>query len=229
VLVERWQRGDPRAFTDLFRTYRKLVYGVLYKLMPGDPELEDVVQSAFLEVFRSLDSFEGRSKLSSWVARVALHVGYHHLRRKRSRPAQYRTEPMDATMLDPSVHADPSLGPERREAVQRVQEILSMLSPKKREVFILNDLQGLPQEQVAEVVGTSVATVRTRLFYARREFWRRAASDGVLADLAPEEVRAPTEDDRVGASGRSGPEAVTEPNSVSSAESGGGSGSGTRS
>lgn len=184
-ILDRWKRGERRAFTELFRTYRKLVAGVLYNLMPGDPELEDVVQTAFLEVFRSLHTFEGRSKLSSWVARVALHVGYHHLRRKKSRPSDYRTEPMTPTHLDASVHADPTVGAERSEAIRQVQVILSTLSPKKREVFILNDLQGLPQEQVAEIVGTSVATVRTRLFYARQEFWRRAANDRVLAHLAP--------------------------------------------
>lgn len=185
AILDRWRNGDRRAFTELFRTYRKLVYGVLFNLMPGDPELDDVVQTAFLEVFRSLNTFEGRSKLSSWVARVALHVGYHHLRRKKSRPPDYRTEPMPGTLLDESVASDPSLGPERAEAVRRVQLILEHLSPKKREVFILNDLQGMPQEQVAEVVGTSVATVRTRLFHARREFWRRAANDHVLSELAP--------------------------------------------
>jgi len=191
AIVDRWRRGDRRAFTELFRSQRKLVYGVLYNLMPGDPELEDVVQSAFLEIFRSLHTFEGRSKLSSWVARVALHVGYHHLRRKKSRPTVYRTEPL-AEAGDPAVQpdraptADPSRGPERSEARDRTHAILQTLSPKKREVFILNDLQGMPQDQVAEVVGASIATVRTRLFYARKEFWRRAAHDRVLAELAPE-------------------------------------------
>jgi RNA polymerase sigma-70 factor (ECF subfamily) len=185
AILERWRAGDPRAFTELFRAHRKLVYGVLYKLMPKDPELEDVVQSAFLEVFRSLHSFEGRSKLSSWIARVALHVGYHHLRRKKSRPSDYRTVPYSMVLPDETAQSDPSRAPERAEALDRVQSILSTLSPKKREVFILNDLQGLGQEEVAEVVGTSVATVRTRLFYARKEFWRRAGRDPVLAELAP--------------------------------------------
>mgnify|MGYP001440886405 CR=1 FL=1 len=91
-LVRRFRRGDEAAFNEIFRSYRSLVWGVLHHLMPNDPELEDVVQQAFVEVFRSLDTFEGRSKLSSWVARVALHVGYHHLRRKKSRPHDYDAE-----------------------------------------------------------------------------------------------------------------------------------------
>jgi RNA polymerase sigma-70 factor (ECF subfamily) len=183
ALLCRWRAQDPHAFRDLFRTYRSLVYGVLVNLLPGDPEIEDVVQTAFLEVYRSLNSFEGRSKLSSWVTRVALHVGYHHLRRKKSRPADYRAGPMPEDLLDPSVRADPAWAPERAEAIRRVEMILASLAPKKRAVFVMNDLQGIPQEEVARIVESSVATVRTRLFYARKEFWKKASEDPVLSVL----------------------------------------------
>ncbi len=182
-LVRRFRRGDETAFNEIFRTYRSLVYGVLHHLMPHDPELEDVVQQAFIEVFRSLDSFEGRSKLSSWIARVALHVGYHHLRRKKSRPHDYDAERSLPEVMDPSPRGDPEAAAERNEAILRVHAILETLPEKKRTVFILNDLQGMAQEEVAEVVGTNIATVRTRLFYARREFWKKAEQDPVLARI----------------------------------------------
>jgi RNA polymerase sigma-70 factor, ECF subfamily len=182
-LVARWRRGDQAAFADLFKTYRSLVYGVLYHLLPHDPELEDVVQTAFIEVFRSLGSFEGRSKLSSWIARVALHVGYHHLRRRRSRPPDYDVERKLPELIDDSPRADPERTLERKEAIRRVYAILDTIAPRKRTVFILNDLQGISQEEAAEVVGANIATVRTRLFYARKEFWKKAARDPVLSKL----------------------------------------------
>ena len=182
ALVRRWREGDERAFADLFATYRNLVWGVLYHLMPNDPDLEDVVQQAFVEVFRSLSSFEGRSKLSSWIARVALHVGYHHLRRKRSRPPDYEAVSNIPETVDDSPDADPETGARRAEIVHRVRAVLAGLPEKKRTVFILADLQGLPQEEVAEIVGVRIATVRTRLFYARREFYKKAAKDPILAE-----------------------------------------------
>ncbi len=187
ALLRRWRRGDPNAFSDIFKTYKSLVYGVLHHLLSNDPELEDVVQTAFVEVYRSLSSFEGRSKLSSWIARVALHTGYHHLRRRKSRKADYDSEHWVPEIVDTSPNADPSRLVEQKEAMLRVHEILETISEKKRTVFILNDLQGLPQEEVAEVVGVSIATVRTRLFYARKEFWKRARKDPILADLAERE------------------------------------------
>lgn len=182
-ILAAWQAKDPNAFRMLFRAYRALVYGVLRNLLGRDSELEDVVQTSFLEVFRSLDSFEGRSKLSSWVARVALHTGYHHLRRCKSRPSDYCTEPV-GDYRDERALADPDGYVDGREVAARVRELLALLPPKKRDVFILNDLQGLPQEEVAEIVGASIATVRTRLFYARKDFWKRAERDAVLADFA---------------------------------------------
>lgn len=184
-LVKRWRSGDESAFTEIFTRYRALVYGVLSHLMPNDSELEDVVQTAFVEVFRSLGSFEGRSKLSSWIARVALHVGYHQLRRRRSRPPDYDADHGVPEVADDSLGGDPARAAESAEVMRRVYAILETLPPKKRTVFILNDLQGLPQDEVAEVVGVRIATVRTRLFYARRDFWKKAAKDPVLAELAP--------------------------------------------
>lgn len=182
-LVARWRRGDQTAFSDLFKTYRSLVYGVLYHLLPHDPELEDVVQTAFIEVFRSLGSFEGRSKLSSWIARVALHVGYHHLRRRRSRPPDYDVERTLPELIDDTPRSDPERTFEQKDAIRRVYAILDSIAPRKRTVFILNDLQGISQEEAAEVVGANIATVRTRLFYARKEFWKKASRDPVLSKL----------------------------------------------
>lgn len=185
-LLRRFREGDEAAFGAIFKRHRRLVLGVLAPLLGRDPELEDVLQTTFVEVFRSLDRFEGRSKLSSWIARIALHVGFHHLRRRRSRPAEYRGEGGLAELPDHRPAADPSSRLERRELSRRVYDILAAMPPKKRAVFILNELEGMPQEEIAEVVGTSVATVRTRLFYARREFWQKAHGDPVLAEFAPE-------------------------------------------
>lgn len=193
-LVERWRHGDQTAFTDLFRTYRRLVYGVLYHLLGGDPDLEDVVQTTFVEVFRSIERFEGRSRLSSWIARIALHVGYHHLRHRRRRPSSDGTQAADLDIPDASFGADPHAAAERSQASARVYAVLEGLAERKRTVLILNDLEGVPQEEIAEIVGTSLATVRTRLFYARKDFWKMAAEDPVLSQLAPEVARVPRPD-----------------------------------
>lgn len=183
-LVRRFRDGDESAFGQIFKRHRRLVFGVLTPLLGPDPELEDALQLTFVEVFRSLDRFEGRSKLSSWIARIALHVGFHHLRRRKSRPGEYQGDHGLEGVADRAANSDPSDVALRRELSEHVYDILGGMAPKKRAVFILNDLEGMPQEEIAEAVGASVATVRTRLFYARREFWQKAHMDPVLSEYA---------------------------------------------
>lgn len=183
-LLSRLRAGDRTAFTTLFRAYRRLVWRVLHHLLGDDPELEDVVQATFLEVHRSVGSFEGRARLSSWIARVALHSGYRHLRRKRSRPPELGSAADLPEAPDPSPGADPELVTRSRVAAGRLHRVLALLPEKKRTVFILVELEGMAQDEVAEVVGCTPATVRTRLFYARRAFWAAVAEDPVLAELA---------------------------------------------
>ncbi len=182
-LLRRWREGDPAAFTALFRTYRGLVWRVLRRLLRSDPELEDVVQAVFLEVHRALPSFEGRSKLSSWITRVALHVGYHHLRHQRSRPADYRAERTVPDTEDLRASSDPETSVRRRRAAERVDDLLAALPEKKRTVFLLVDIEGMGQEEAAEVIGVNPQTLRTRLFYARKAFWELAADDPILTEL----------------------------------------------
>ena len=184
ALVDRWLRGDRTAFSDIFRAYRKLVYGILRHLLGNDPDIDDVVQLAFIEVFRSLATFEGRSKLSSWIARIALHAGYHHLRHRRNHPSDFASEHDIPDLADSSAHGDTERGIRQREAMARVHAIVATIATKKRTVFVLNDLEGMSQEDIAEVVGTSIATVRTRLFHARREFWKHAENDEILRDYS---------------------------------------------
>ena len=188
LLLGRWRAGDETAFDDLFHTYRKLVHSLLYQLLSERDELEDVVQTAFLEIFNSLHRFEGRSKLSSWIAKVTLHVGYHHLRHRRVRPNIYRAESLSYDHQTEDDRVNPEAQTLRKEAAARLRQVVGTLSPRKRTVFILNDLQGLPQEEIAEIVGTNVATVRTRLFYARRDFWKKIKSDPVLGQISEQRV-----------------------------------------
>ena len=187
-ILERFNRGDKDAFRFLFRTYRTLVYGLLHQTLAEHDEIEDVLQTVFLEIFRSLPNFQRRSKLSSWISRITLNVAYRHVRYRRSRPAIYKAH----TIEEEKVNENSGLGPEaellRKEAAKRFREIIAGLSPRKRNVFVLNELQGLPQEEIAEIVGSSIATIRTRLFYARKDFWKRVRSDPVLKQMAEQRL-----------------------------------------
>ncbi len=171
-LVARCQRGDRRAFDELYTTFRKTLARQLVRMLGPRADVEDTLQEVFIEVFRSISRFRGDARLSTWLYRLTAHVAYHRLRtRKRKEP---RTDEVD----DRLAAAGPS--PEQRLAgaqeLAEVHRILQALAPKKRMAFVLHEIEGLDVEEIARIVGAPRVTVRTRLFYARREFFAAAAS-----------------------------------------------------
>lgn len=184
ALVQRVQRGDRRAFGELFRRHVQQVTGIAYRMLGRSPDLDDVVQEVFLQVHRSLGDFRGQSKFSTWLHRVAVNVVLMHRRRARSRPVlaseETGREPPDSSRGRP----DELVEQERR--IAAFHRLLERLSDKKREVFLLHEIEGLAPSDIATMVGCPVLTVRTRLFYARKELGERMREEPALAALAGE-------------------------------------------
>ncbi len=172
ALVAACRRGEPQAQAELYRAYRSQILGHLYRLLGGPHDLEDALQDTFVEAFRSIVKFRGEAKLSTWLHGIAVHIA---LRRLRSRGRQPREAAVDESAL--AADALQARTVEARRQVERVFAILEHLPPKKRVVFVLHEIDGLPLTEIATMLGAPQITVRTRLHYARREFFRRVADD----------------------------------------------------
>jgi RNA polymerase sigma-70 factor (ECF subfamily) len=182
-LIQRAQDGDPRALRDLFLRYRGDVARIAFRVLGPSPDLDDVVQEAFIQLYRSLSSYQGNAKFTTWLYRVVTNVARMHRRRERSRP---QLESASTVQLEQ--HTDGASGPqaaaERGERLRALYRHLETLSERKRTVLVLHDLAGLPAGEIAEIVDASVLTVRTRLFYARKELYAALAADPALAEVA---------------------------------------------
>jgi RNA polymerase sigma-70 factor (ECF subfamily) len=172
ALIAGCRRGDPQCQAALYHAYRSQILGHLYRLLGGPHDLEDALQDTFVEAFRSIARFRGEAKLSTWLHGIAVHIA---LRRLRSRGRQPREGAVDESAL--AADALQARTVEARRQVARVFAILEQLPPKKRVVFVLHEIDGLPLTEIATMLGTPQITVRTRLHYARREFFRRVAAD----------------------------------------------------
>jgi RNA polymerase sigma-70 factor (ECF subfamily) len=170
-LVARCQQGDRQAFDALYLAHRRQIAGLLYRIV-GAADLEDALQDVFLEIWRSLHRFRAEAKLSTWLYRLTVNVA---LRRVRTRK---RREPPSAGDPDLLPLGDtPERALRRALALQKVQRLLDQLAPKKRIAFVLHEIEGLDVAEIAEIVGAPRVTVRTRLHYARKEFFRMVESD----------------------------------------------------
>jgi RNA polymerase sigma-70 factor, ECF subfamily len=180
-LVRRCQAGDERAFERLFLRHRGSVTRLVRRMLGPSPELEDLVQEVFLQVLRSLHGFRDEARFSTWLYRVALNVVLMHRRATARRPRL-----VDEAKGEPAVDVAPSAHEalETRRRVDAFYALLARLSEKKRTVFVLHELEGLTPARIGEIVGAPVLTVRTRLFYARRELERWIAEEPALAGFA---------------------------------------------
>jgi RNA polymerase sigma-70 factor (ECF subfamily) len=183
-LIRRAQPGDPRALRELFERHRGDVARIAFRVVGPSADLEDVVQESFVQLYRSLPSYRGDSKFSTWLYRVVTNVARMHVRHERSRPAlTSATEPAIDRMAS-SEGARPDAAAERNERVRALYAQLSVLSDKKRMVLVLHDLEGVSASEIATIVDAPVLTVRTRLFYARKELYAALAHDPALAEAA---------------------------------------------
>lgn len=182
ALVRRAAAGEPAAFRALFDRHKADVARLVWRMLNAPSDLDDVVQEVFVQVFRSLKDFRGQAKFSTWLHRVTVNVVLMHRRSARSRPVLTEEAPSD--LVADAGQTLPDEDTERRERMRAFQRVLARLADKKRVVFVLHELEGQSPAEIAEIVGAPVLTVRTRLFYARREIEEMLQEEPSLASLA---------------------------------------------
>jgi RNA polymerase sigma-70 factor, ECF subfamily len=179
VPVNRESAGATTDFNTLYREQRTRVLAAVRSVIGPSDEIEDVVQLVFIEVHRSMGRFQGRSKLSTWIYRVAVNVALQHIRRKKRRRWLMLGSTGDEAERRPS-GLDSERRLEGRELLERVYKAAERLSEKKRTVWILHELQGLSPQEVAEILEIPANTARSRLLAARKEIRVWLERDGVL-------------------------------------------------
>jgi RNA polymerase sigma-70 factor (ECF subfamily) len=182
--VRRAQTGDAAAFRELYSRHKREVARLVLRMVGPRPDIDDVVQDVFVQVFRSLSAFRGDARFSTWLHRVTVNVTLMFLRAQKSRPQLSRdSSPPEEPAAE---SASPAASAATAERLRALYAILDRLPEKKRVVFVLHDLEGVPAAEIARLVSAPVLTVRTRLFYARREVYAAMSQDKALDAIARE-------------------------------------------
>lgn len=172
-LVLRSQRGDMTAFEELVNRYREKVYGLAYGMARNEPDAQDIRQETFVKAWHSIDRFRGQSAFYTWLYRITTNLAIDMMR-KKSRGVTVPLEtpegarPIEAQMVDAPKDRLPSDEAQRGELRQAIDRAMAALSPEHRAVVLLKDFEGMEYKDIAKVVGCSIGTVMSRLFYARR-------------------------------------------------------------
>jgi RNA polymerase sigma-70 factor (ECF subfamily) len=163
--------GDRRCQRMLFKNYRDRVQSLVVKSLGPDFDTDDVIQQVFIRVFDSLRSFEQRSSLDTWVYRITSKVCMDQLRRKyrkRQLPTVHITDALEGQIRS-GRHLEPGGRLELKELNRTLYDGLQKLSPSKRMVLVLFEMEERSLDEIAGIIGKPVGTVKSRLFHARKE------------------------------------------------------------
>ena len=176
ALARRAVDGERSAQRELFHAQRNAVHHTLFRILGSNRDIEDVLQDAFVEIFRALPSFRGDSTLTTWCRTIATRAAYLAIARRKP-PA------VELSLVEDVVSND-SPGAERvvhaREAARRLYAALDRIEAKQRIAFALFAVDGLSISEVGKLTDSSRVAVKTRIWRARRELFKRAATDPVL-------------------------------------------------
>jgi RNA polymerase sigma-70 factor (ECF subfamily) len=181
LFVLRLRANEDRAYDELVRTYHASIYHVACRMLSDPGEAADATQDIFVKVFKNIRGFRGQASLKTWIFKIAFSEILNRLRWSRRRhrqatvsldaqdePTSRSRRPLDVAHAGPT----PEVALERKEREEAIQRALGKLSSEHRSIVVLRDIQGFSYQEIAEVLGISMGTVKSRLARGRAELKR---------------------------------------------------------
>lgn len=200
ALISQAQSGDHAAFRKLVDRHQRRAFAIAVGLVRDENDAREIVQDAFLRVFKGLGTFEGGSSFFTWLYRIVTNLSIDLMRKPGRRAAELDegrdfnddTEG-DLALVSRIDGADPMDVVRRKEVAARIQSALDGLPPYHRAVILMREVEGLSYEEMAEAMGVSKGTIMSRLFHARQKMQKALAdvyaeSDGSRAKTAEEKA-----------------------------------------
>jgi len=163
--------NNAEACNELFRRYNRRIFNTAYRILGEEASAEDALQETLLNILRGISQFRGEAKISTWITRITINVCLGMLRKSKNKQSadlddgQAKNLPTESTPLtDPLEHVS------LQELKSLVRDTFDRMSEKQKAVVRLHDLEGYTIQEIAEMLGCPAGTVKSRLFYGRKEF-----------------------------------------------------------
>ena len=167
ILLERAREGDLDAFNDLVVCYQEQLFGLIVRMVPDRDQASDCVQEAFFSPYRNLKAFRGGS-VKSWLHRIAINAAMDIQRARKRRPSQPYPELEDESWQPPADEAaDPVTTALTSERTNVLNAALATITPDQRTAIVLFDVEGYDYQEIADMTGVSLGTVKSRIHRGR--------------------------------------------------------------
>ncbi len=182
-LVARSMDGDADSFNQLIKRWERPIYALAYRTLGREDDARDVCQETFLRAYRAINGFKGQAKFSSWLYRIALNLCRDWMRRQRRQPTVQPPEDVDIADLaaerGPSESIETLVG--RRHLGRAVAAAMARLPEEQRTAIVLKEYHGLTFQEIAEMQGVPLSTVKTRLYQGLSVVRRQLEKGGMSA------------------------------------------------
>lgn len=205
VLIAKAQQGDTAAFRQLVDRHQRRAFAIALALVRDENDARELVQDAFLRVFKSIGSFQGGSSFFTWLYRIITNLSIDLIRKPGRQlvdidEARFESESQEAEfpLISRIDGADPADVVRRGEIAERLRAALDALPPYHRGVIVMREIEGLSYEEMAQAMNVSKGTIMSRLFHARQKLQK------ALADCYEEQIgKIPEDTGRKGEGGES--------------------------
>jgi RNA polymerase sigma-70 factor (ECF subfamily) len=189
-LVARTIAGDPDSFNQLILRWERPIYALAYRVIGRDEDARDVCQEAFLRAFRALPGFKGQAKFSSWLYRITLNLCRDWIRRQRRTPVVSAPEGVDIVELASAQGPMESIEDlvARKQLSRTVGEAMRDLPEEQRTAIILKEYHGLTFQEIADLQGCPLSTVKTRLYQGLSVLRRQLVAQGMTGPRSTEKA-----------------------------------------
>lgn len=177
-LVERVQARDELAFREMVERYQNKVFSIIYGILRNQNDAEDIAQQVFSKIYFSIQNFDSRSTLLTWIYKITVNECYDYLRKKRVRKLVYESDftEEDTRLMENSDSSADRAAPVDSRLAQRelVAKLLEKISEEDRNLILLKEVEGHSVEELAQMTGMNENTIKVKLFRARQKLLKAA-------------------------------------------------------
>jgi RNA polymerase sigma-70 factor, ECF subfamily len=164
-LVRTIRRGETDAFETLVRRKTSKVYALCYRIIGNSEDAKDISQLVFIKLWENLEKYDPQYAFDTWLYRMVTNVAIDFMRNKQSRDNAVNS---NLRLVKTSADAEQTVIVQRKEIENVFNEVSSVLSPKQKTIFVMNQMEDLPSAEIAKILGCRESTVRNHLFNARK-------------------------------------------------------------
>ncbi len=181
-LIRRASEGDAASFNSLMGMHERRMYAVAMRMCGNPDDAQDCLQEAMLRIYRSISGFKAQSSFSTWVYRITMNTCLDELRKRKTRPGASLDDLLETGWSPADGGESPEAHAIRSEVRQNLQRFIAELPEDMRAAIVLRDIQGYSYEEISQILGANLGTIKSRISRARERLRERISARSELFD-----------------------------------------------